>query len=107
MKTAVKTKQCLQCGTCCLAGGLALIQLEDMNRWKSEFRHDILRVIENYDPLWVGDHMINARTGKEIMGCPFLISTEKGFLCSIYETRPLTCREYEPGSSHICKQWRG
>jgi len=104
MNAPVKIINCIQCGTCCLAGGLALINVDDINRWKDEFRHDILRVVENFDPIWVGDHIVNGATGRRVQGCPFLLLDDEKFSCSIYETRPEVCRNYKPGSSHICSQ---
>jgi Fe-S-cluster containining protein len=30
----------------------------------------------------------------------------ENFCCAIHETRPATCRHYEPGSSELCPQFR-
>jgi Fe-S-cluster containining protein len=75
----------------------------DLTRWKKEKREDILSIMENWHPVWMGDHLINSANGRLIHNCPFLI-IDSGNLCScqIYETRPEACRDYDPGSSRIC-----
>ena len=51
--------------------------------------------------------MISSETGDYPRECPFLYSSDDSWLCSIYETRPSVCREYHPGSSELCPQWKG
>ncbi len=93
---------CLRCGTCCMADMIGDADAEDLARWKREGRDDILRV--HRDALWVGDHFLSATTGMTIHDCPFLDFREGFFFCTIYETRPRVCRDFEPGSSAICPQ---
>jgi len=77
---------------------------EDLARWKREGRDYILRACR--DACWVGDHFMSVTTGMTIHDCPFLDFSEGAFACTIYETRPRVCREFEPGSSAICPQFR-
>lgn len=36
--------------------------------------------------------------------CPKLTADGR---CSIYDDRPVTCRDYEPASDRLCVHWRG
>jgi len=96
---------CLRCGKCCLADVTAYITDQDVNRWRCEDRQDILLVLDHNRMIWAGDHMISAKNGHYARGCPFLVVDDDHWLCSIYDTRPRTCRAYRPGSSEICPQW--
>ena len=98
---------CLCCGKCCFVALTAYVQQEDFERWRTENRQDILEVIENRHLFWAGDRMISSETGISPKECPFLYCSEGLWLCSVYETRPLVCREYQPGSSQLCPQWKG
>ena len=102
----VAVRPCRRCGTFCLADMIACASSEDLARWKRENRQDILHIIENEHAVWLGDHFISSRTGRPIYGCPFLEMKDGVFSCSIYETRPQVCRDYQPGSSRICPQYR-
>ncbi|HPR56171.1 MAG TPA: YkgJ family cysteine cluster protein [Deltaproteobacteria bacterium] len=97
---------CKRCGTCCLADMIGYVTDDDVERWKREGRDDIFHVIENEQAFWAGDHFVSARDGRILMCCPFLTWDGSGAACSIYETRPNVCRNYRPGSSQICPQWR-
>jgi Fe-S-cluster containining protein len=97
---------CLQCGKCCFVDLTAYAEKEDFDRWRAENRHDILDMIEHRHLIWAGDRMISAETGDYPRECPFLYSSGDCWLCSIYETRPSVCREYQPGSSELCPQWK-
>jgi len=96
---------CLQCGKCCFVDLTAYAQKEDYDRWRAEDRQDILDMIEHRHLMWAGDRMISSETGDYPCECPFLYNLEDSWLCSIYETRPIVCREYYPGSSELCPQW--
>jgi len=96
---------CRCCGTCCLANLIAYVNDEDLSRWQRENRQDILQIIKHGHIVWMGDHMISADDGHYAQGCPFLAAENQKGLCSIYETRPMVCRAYRPGSSEICPQW--
>ena len=101
-----ETCACQRCGTCCLADMIAYVTTEDMDRWISQGRSDILHIIENEQAFWAGDHLLSACDGRPLMGCPFLTWEKGGYACSIYETRPGVCRDYEPASSQICPLWK-
>ncbi len=97
---------CRRCGRCCLADFNAYIKSEDIDRWKEEQRNDILAVLEQEHGVWMGDHLVSSVTGRNLGGCPFFAFDGRTYSCSIYETRPATCRRYEPGSSEICPEFR-
>jgi Fe-S-cluster containining protein len=98
---------CKRCGGCCQTNLFAYVTDEDVGRWRHEGREDIFHILDNESPVWVGDHIISAKTGRELQACPFLSFEGVLALCSIYETRPGTCREFMPGSSELCSQFRG
>ena len=101
-----KSLSCLQCGKCCFVDFTAYAQQEDYDRWRAENRQDILEMIDHRHLFWAGDRMISSDTGNAPGECPFLYNTGKVWLCSIYETRPLICRDNQPGSSELCPQWK-
>lgn len=74
-------------------------------RWKEEGRDDIFRLLSHEHALWAGDHLISSEDGSYIHGCIFLSFKDGRFACTIYETRPKTCRNFQPGSSEICPQF--
>jgi len=76
---------------------------EDIRRWETEGRRDILAHIRSNETLWAGDRIMTVR-GTYLSTCVFLNRDREGFFCTIYETRPQVCRSYEPGSSDICPQ---
>lgn len=84
---------------------IAYVKAGDLERWEREGRKDILHIIEKEQAVWLGDHLISGRTGRPIYGCPFIEIEDGLFSCSIYETRPRVCRDYQPGSSEICPLW--
>jgi Fe-S-cluster containining protein len=97
--------KCARCGKCCLADMAAIaasIEEEDVRRWRAENRRDILHVIETEHAVWAGDHLVSSTDGSYIHGCHFLKKTEEIYTCSIYETRPVVCRTFTPGSSSLC-----
>jgi len=105
MTTKERAVTCLRCGTCCLANFIAFVTDEDLSRWRQEGRQDILQVIEHDHMMWVGDRILSVEDGHYAQGCPFLVFEEGLWRCTIYETRPRVCRDYQPGSSAICPQW--
>jgi Fe-S-cluster containining protein len=101
--------ECSRCGKCCLADMAAFVAYlnnEDLARWKNEGRDDILHLIENETAIWVGDHLISSKDGRYIHGCSFLKKSGDHYTCSIYETRPIVCRDYATGSSEICPEFK-
>lgn len=97
---------CRRCGKCCLADFCAYITPEDMKRWHDEGRQDILAIIERERAVWMGDHLISSADGHYLRGCPFLAWEDDHCSCAIHATRPRTCRDYQPGSSEICPQFK-
>ena len=89
-----------------MAALVSQVEDEDRERWKSQGRDDIVHVLENESPIWVGDHLVSSRTGRIIHGCPFLVWDGVSYSCEIYETRPLVCRRFTPGSSELCPLWK-
>lgn len=88
------TKPCTLCGKCCTNEDFMErigISAPDTDRWKSEGRNDILAKVSIYSG-WVDPGP-----------CPFLADADaKGRrICSIHETRPLTCREYPLFVDHM------
>jgi Fe-S-cluster containining protein len=77
-----------------------------MDRWHSEGRQDILNMIERENAVWMGDHLVSSANGHYLHGCPFLTWEGNDSLCTIYATRPLICRRYQPGSSEICSRFK-
>jgi Fe-S-cluster containining protein len=99
-------KTCRRCGKCCLADFISYAATADMARWRAEGRQDILDVIEREHAVWMGDHLVSTDTGRYLRGCPFLAWEGDHSCCTIHATRPQICRNYQPGSSEICPQFR-
>lgn len=99
--------ECRRCGRCCLADFAAYVTEEDIIRWKAEQRHDILDILKREHGTWEGDHLVCADSGAALHGCPFFFFDGEQFGCAIHETRPATCRNYQPGSSELCPQFFG
>ena len=97
---------CKRCGICCLADANAYITWDDRKRWINEGREDILHLLEHEHALWAGDHFVSSEDGRYLHSCIFLSYEGNQYVCTIYETRPKRCREYLPGSSEICPQFR-
>ena len=100
-----KSMECMRCGRCCLADFTAYVTEEDIGRWKSEGRDDILGVLEREGAVWEGDRLMSRESGTPLGGCRFFAFDGKTFYCAIHETRPAVCRLFEPGSSEICSQY--
>jgi len=96
----------MRCGRCCITDMIAYVTQEDLRRWRAENRQDILHIIENEHAVWVGDHFISSLDGRYIHGCPFIMWDGDVCSCSIYETRPKVCRDYQAGSSELCSYWK-
>jgi Fe-S-cluster containining protein len=85
---------------------VAYVSPEDMERWGKEGRHDIIARLSDNDVMWAGDRIIN-RFGVKATTCRYLDWDGRAFFCEIYETRPMVCRNYVPGSSELCPLYRG
>ncbi len=106
MEKKKSTPECKRCGACCFANMVAYITDEDITRWQDEGRNDILHVIDNENPVWMGDHLVSSSTGMKLDHCPFLVIRDGLCACAIYETRPLACKAYQPGQSELCPQYK-
>jgi hypothetical protein len=84
---------CTRCGACCHAGeGNILISPEDLVRWKATGRDDL---VERTDD---GHFGMRSFAVNEHGACVHLGWPEGRSLCSIYEERASTCREFQAGS---------
>lgn len=83
---------------------IAEASAEDVARWKREGREDILREYEQIR--WAGDQLVSIKTGRLIHECPFLYRGDSYATCTIYDSRPGVCRNYEPGSSELCAEYK-
>lgn len=96
---------CRRCGSCCKVDMVAYVTSEDIQRWEEEGRNDILSRIRNNGVTWAGDRIVN-KSGRILKTCYYLSCDGSTFSCEIYETRPLVCRNFVPGSSYLCTQYR-
>lgn len=96
-----KKIHCSRCGNCCHADMTMLANKEDIKRWEKESRHDILKVLTQYDKVWAGDRIVLSN-GRVLKSCPYLRWEGNLAACSIYHTRPRVCRDFTPGSSPFC-----
>lgn len=96
---------CKRCGKCCYAVPASITE-EDVNRWKEKGKMDIVRTMEQCKLVWAGDIIVSLKDGESRSSCPFLMDNGRYHACTIYEDRPRVCRDYLPGSSEICPQFR-
>jgi Fe-S-cluster containining protein len=83
----------------------AYVVKEDLERWETQGRYDIISHVQNGYIIWAGDRIISPISGSDLSVCPFLEIDNDTCRCSIYETRPGVCASYSPGSSPLCPQW--
>ena len=83
---------------------MAYVSPEDIARWQSEGRFDIIARLEKNQVMWAGDRIIT-RSGGKVTSCFYLNFDGSLFFCEIYSTRPRVCRDYAPGSSELCPQY--
>ncbi len=98
---------CKRCGVCCMVDFNAYVTEKDILRWRRENRQDILDMIDREHAFWAGDHLVSDVDGRYLTRCPFLTWEGEFHACAIHETRPDVCRNYQPGSSEICAQYKG
>lgn len=96
---------CTRCGKCCLSVFIPVTD-EDMERWKREGKEDLIHAMEHAKVVWAGDIIISSEDGRILFTCPFLKWEGTYYTCTIYEDRPRVCREYIPGSSELCSQFK-
>ena len=94
---------CRRSGDCCIIlWGSFEATHEDIVRWRTQGRGDILRhlFIDSTDP-----H--NQRGVFLTKSCPFLKNDEPGgfYLCAIHETKPFYCRTYPEDG--VCEHMGG
>jgi len=99
------TITCKRCGKCCLSVFVPVTD-EDLERWKREGKQEIFRAMEHSKSVWAGDIIISSENGKILFTCPFLRCEGTYYTCTIYEDRPTVCRQYKPGSSELCSQYK-
>ncbi len=80
---------------------VAYVADADLARWEIEGRHDIMSRVRGEDIIWSGDRIVSS-SGKKLKNCIYLGRVSGAFFCEIYETRPLVCRSFSPGSSELC-----
>lgn len=82
---------CRACGVCCEVFAEALSACEeDLARWRTQGRLDLLGRVGPGAQLWV-----DPATGEREPACPFL--DRRGHdraLCAIHDTKPALCRRY-------------
>jgi Fe-S-cluster containining protein len=96
---------CKRCGKCCYAVPASITE-EDINRWRQQGRMDIVDAMEQFELVWAGDTIISLKNNRSVSTCPFLMNTGESRTCTIYEDSPRVCREFLPGSSEMCSQFR-
>ncbi len=102
VETEMEKFRCKQCGHCCLNLTDAYCNSvldEDVNRWKSEDRDDILKFVDQSS--FFNDIWIDQETGEELGRCPWLkkLSNNK-YTCRIHHTKPTHCRNYPHSKRH-------
>ncbi|MDD3846615.1 MAG: YkgJ family cysteine cluster protein [Syntrophorhabdaceae bacterium] len=96
-----RSPACRQCGCCCYVDMVIYVTSEDMERWERQGRQDIIARLRDNRVIWAGDRIVD-RSGAKVTNCVYLNWNGKTFFCEIYETRPMVCRNYVPGSSELC-----
>jgi len=101
----IEKVECKQCGQCCKLYAIA-VGYEDIMRWYSEGRYDILSELQwNNNELGKGYYIRSTLvTVNGIAKCSFLSNNNK---CKIHDTKPLCCRNMpvkEPKFS-FCKNY--
>jgi Fe-S-cluster containining protein len=93
---------CQKCGRCCKADSLLQgdASIQDIARWIQDGRYDILKWVAPF-PVPDSEEMmfdvwVDRKTQDYAKRCPWLQkeSDSNLFVCTIYEIRPRTCREW-------------
>lgn len=105
-KKGISAVTCKRCGKCCMSAYVPATH-EDMEKWRREDKKGILRVLEHSKAVWAGDVVVSSGDGRRLFNCPFLSFEGKYTSCVIYEDRPKTCRNFRPGASELCSQFKG
>ncbi|WP_170319483.1 YkgJ family cysteine cluster protein [Polyangium spumosum] len=84
---------CTRCGACCEAGkGNIPLTAEDLVLWRREGRHDLADRVDE------GHFGMMAFPTTDEGACVYLTRPEGRSICSIYDGRASTCREFQAGS---------
>jgi Fe-S-cluster containining protein len=104
--TEMERFHCTQCGQCCRSLGdafAASADVEDVDRWETEGRFDILEWVDlRLRDVGMMDLWIDPATGDQVARCPWLrkVPREPRYRCRIHETKPRHCREYPRSKKH-------
>jgi Fe-S-cluster containining protein len=102
-------KQCRRCGHCCQPYFSLYVSDDDEQRWQKTGRRDILERLrwEREHIVWKDDQPVNIGTGETARRCTWLQKNPDGTTtCSIHDDKPKICRDYTPGGSELCVQYR-
>lgn len=83
--------KCYQCGECCIIlWGSFEATCDDIIRWRTEGRTDILRHVEIVNAQRDGSGIFTSKS------CPFLLRdiAQNAYVCMIHDTKPEYCRNY-------------
>lgn len=82
---------CLACGVCCeYYAGTLEASAEDLARWRTQGREDLLARVGAEGEIWV-----EPATGVRLEACPFLErSGPERAVCGIHATKPRVCAAY-------------
>jgi Fe-S-cluster containining protein len=102
--------KCKQCGHCCLDlnAFATCASEEDVERWASEGRDDILEWVV---PVAVGDVVfaydiwLDPKTGDDVSRCPWLqkLPNKNEYICLIQDTKPELCSTFPKSRAHADK----
>ena len=100
--------ECKRCGRCCSEPFYRQVRPDDLEEWKARGRDDLVRIYEEESSKRDHRNPSLAALAMPLHTCRFLKPDGPGtFSCSIYEFRPLTCREFEVGCSRLCPCYPG
>jgi len=74
----------------------------DISRWRREYRKDIFLHLEKDERIWAGDRIIYRNGRGPLERCSFFQIENGMAACTIHDTRPRVCRDFEAGSSLLC-----
>jgi len=101
--------KCQRCGWCCKNKAINILY-SDIKRWEKEDRKDILKevsFVEVKNPKISGFYFVKTSIPNHDK-CPFLTFKNDLAICSIYETRPKSCRNNpEIIPKELYKKWLG
>ena len=109
---------CRRCGNCCTLVPGAYgnsVETEDIQRWESQGREDILAWVL---PWYAGsgtvlyELWVDPQTGEMADACPWLEERADGTtICRIHDTKPRHCRDWPPGRAEAhranCRAYEG